>query len=586
MNYLHYKTKAKYFTLAALLLFLMVQFSWKTTEDKFNSQIISGDGAGYYQYLVNYFYNETIDKQALNSNFMLPYGERVVNKCFVGAAVCMSPFYKLAEWHSDVLNEKFDPYSPRTKKWINVGSLFYLFFAFFLISKWLSVLAFRENTIFWSIASFALGSNLFLYSVLSPSMTHVYSFFAIAAFSYFATQFFRKLSGRSFYLSTFFLGLILIIRPVNGLILILLPLLAGNWNNLLNAVKSLSFTKWVVGFFTGFIPILIQCYLWKLQTGDWIVWSYGEEGFNWGSPQIAEVLFGFRKGWFVYTPLVLVSMFGLVAVYKKSKLQFYNIVVFLLVLIYIVASWWNWFYGSSFGQRPFVDFYALFILLLAFVLQAFSLQKLGKVLLKIIIVGLVGLNLFQSYQYKENLISSWDMNFDKYVATLGVTEPHQVKIGGSRSILPYHAQKELLFDSLLLPASAIEPQKVNELDVFDYSGKEYSTSLKYLLKDCAETSRGYYLELELSRLELETNSSENAKVIVEVKDEKGEVNYYSWFLINETPADIANEWRTYSYQVMLPKCTTSNSKFHVYLRNEDLASFLISDVRVQLFDIY
>jgi hypothetical protein len=417
-------------------------------------------------------------------------------------------------------------------------------------------------------------------------MTHVYSFFAIAAFSYFATQFFRKLSGRSFYLSTFFLGLILIIRPVNGLILILLPLLAGNWNNLLNAVKSLSFTKWVVGFFTGFIPILIQCYLWKLQTGDWIVWSYGEEGFNWGSPQIAEVLFGFRKGWFVYTPLVLVSMFGLVAVYKKSKLQFYNIVVFLLVLIYIVASWWNWFYGSSFGQRPFVDFYALFILLLAFVLQAFSLQKLGKVLLKIIIVGLVGLNLFQSYQYKENLISSWDMNFDKYVATLGVTEPHQVKIGGSRSILPYHAQKELLFDSLLLPASAIEPQKVNELDVFDYSGKEYSTSLKYLLKDCAETSRGYYLELELSRLELETNSSENAKVIVEVKDEKGEVNYYSWFLINETPADIANEWRTYSYQVMLPKCTTSNSKFHVYLRNEDLASFLISDVRVQLFDIY
>ena len=144
----------------------MTQLSWKTADGKYNQQIISGDGIGYYQYLVNYFHNETIAKQEKNSDFMMEYDGRIVNKCFVGAALCMTPFYKAAELHSFVVGEVFDPFSPRTKKWINVGALFYLFLGLAFIYLWLKLLKLKETSILWSLLGVSLGTNLFLYAVL------------------------------------------------------------------------------------------------------------------------------------------------------------------------------------------------------------------------------------------------------------------------------------------------------------------------------------------------------------------------------------------------------------------------------------
>ena len=564
----------------------MTQLSWKTADGKYNSQIISGDGIGYYQYLVNYFYNETIENQEKDSDFMMVYQGRIVNKCFVGAALCMTPFYKIAEFHSYLVSETFDPFSPRTKKWINVGALVYLFFGLSFIYLWLRLLKLKESSIFWSLLGISLGSNLFLYAVLSPSMTHVYSFFAVSAFLYSATHYFSKKKAWSFILASFFLGLIIVIRPINGVVILLLPLLSNGMKEMILTFKMIQLKRWAIAVVFGFVPILIQLYLWYLQTGNWLVWSYGVEGFYWLNPQVIEVLFGFRKGWFVYTPIAALSLFALPRLYKRSKASLVSVLLFLVTLIYIVSSWWNWYYGSSFGQRSFVDFYAIIALLLAILIDSFYDKRLMDVLLKVLIVSLIGLNLFQSFQYKENIISSWDMTAKKYIATFGVSKPHQVKIGGSRSLLPYNAQKELILDSALNLGSTIQKEIKNQQQYFDYSDKEYGVALKQSLKKCSKLSRGYYLEIEISRLELELNSSENAKMIVEVKDGNGNNTFYTWFLLNEVPAKKNGEWQSYNYQLNLPKCSLDNSQLAVYIRNEDKSDFLISKFDVKLFDLY
>ncbi|MFT6166297.1 MAG: hypothetical protein ACJAV5_000897 [Vicingaceae bacterium] len=564
----------------------MTQLSWKTADGKYNSQIISGDGVGYYQYLVNYFYNETIENQEKNSDFMMEYEGRIVNKCFVGAALCMTPFYKVAEFHSYMVNEKFDPFSPRTKKWINIGSLVYLFFGLAFICLWLRLLKLKESSIFWSLLGFSLGSNLFLYAVLSPSMTHVYSFFAVSTFFFFSTHYFSNKKTSSFILASFFLGLIVVIRPINGVVILLLPLLSNGSKEMISTLRTLQLKRWAIAVIFGLIPIVIQFYLWYLQTNHWLVWSYGEEGFNWSNPQVMEVLFGFRKGWFVYTPIAALSLFALPRLYKRSKASFVSVLLFLVTLIYIVSSWWNWYYGSSFGQRSFVDFYAIIALLLAILIDSFYDKRLMGVLLKMLLVSLIGLNLFQSFQYKENIISSWDMTARKYVATFGVSKPHQVKIGGSRALLPYNAQKELLLDTALSVGTIIQKGLNNQQRYFDYSGKEYGLALKYDLITCSSLSRGYYLEIETNRLELELNSSENAKMIVEVKDDNGNNSFYTWFVLNEVPAKEKGEWQSYHYQLKLSKCTSDNSQLSVYIRNEDKSNFLISKFNLKLFDLY
>lgn len=562
----------------------MTQLSWKTANGKYNHQIISGDGVGYYQYLVNYFHNETIQNQEQNTDFMMEFEGRIVNKCFAGAAICMAPFYKIAEFHSFIVNESFDPYSPRTKKWINAGSLFYLFVAFGFLYKWLKLLKLKDSSIFWSIVAISLGSNLFLYSVLSPSMTHVYSFFAVSGFLLFTFRFFQSEERRWFYYASFFLGLVVTIRPINGIIILLLPLLAGSLSQLLHVIKRIRAKNWVLGLLLGFVFVFMQLYLWFIQTGHWIVWSYGEEGFYWSNPQIVEVLFGFRKGWFVYTPIALVSLFALPFVFKKSKEQFFSVLLFFIVLIYVVSSWWNWYYGSSFGQRSFVDFYAVITFLLATLLHKIQPNKLLNILVKVFIVGLVGLNIFQSFQYKENIISSWDMSSKKYVATFGVGKADEVIIGGSRAILPYNSQKEQLLDTSYNFKSASAMQSVSHY--FDYSTKEYGVALKYPLETCSNLSRGYYIEVEISRLELELNSSEHARMIIEMKDEQGGTTYYTWFFINEVPAKIKDQWTNYSYQLLLPKCDSDNSQLAVYIRNEEKANFLISRFDLKVFDLY
>ena len=586
MKLLNSLTTLKYWLLGLLVVVLMTQLSWKTADGKYNQQIISGDGIGYYQYLVNYFHNETIAKQEKNSDFMMEYDGRIVNKCFVGAALCMTPFYKAAELHSFVVGEVFDPFSPRTKKWINVGALFYLFLGLAFIYLWLKLLKLKETSILWSLLGVSLGTNLFLYAVLSLSMTHVYSFFAVSVFLYCTAYFFSSEKVEPFLLASFFLGLIVVIRPVNGVVVLLLPLLSqGNWS-ILEHFRIVSIKSWILAIIVGIVPIFIQLYLWHLQTGDWLVWSYGEEGFYWTNPQVMEVLFGFRKGWFVYTPLAALSFFSLPILYKKDKVQFFNILLFFAILIYIVSSWWNWYYGSSFGQRSFVDFYAIIAFLLATLLHSFYDKRLLSILIKVLIVGLIGLNLFQSFQYKENIITSWDMTSKKYVATFGVTKPNEVRIGGSREILPFNAQKELLLDSMLQLENINQLEITNRSKYFDYSSKEYGVALKYELETCSKLSRGYFLEMELNRFELDLNSSENAKMVVEVKDREGNSNFYTWFLLNEVPSKQQGEWINYSYQVSLPKCKTDDNKLLVYIRNEDKANFLISEFNVRLFDLY
>lgn len=586
MNFLHRLLGYKYWLLGMLVISLMTQFSWKRENGEFNTQIISSDGIGYYQYLENYFFNGTIRNQELNSGFMMPQGDRVVNKYFVGAAVCMAPFYKISELHSKLLSETFDPYSPRTKKWINLGSLFYLFLGCYFIYSWLKLQRIDESAIFWSVLSVVLGSNLFLYSVLSPSMTHVYSFFAVAGFIYFTAEFVSSSRTKSLFTACLLFGLIVIIRPINGVVVLMFPFLAGGITSLLAVLRRIKLNTYIICLLLFILPLLLQFYLWYLQTGEWFVWSYGKEGFNWLNPQIIEVLFGFRKGWFVYTPLALLALFGMVVVFKQSRFKFFSLTLLLCLIVYIVSSWWNWYYGSSFGQRAFVDFYAIVAFLLALLLHQLKRRKLVIITLKVFIVGLIGLNLFQSFQYKENIISSWDMTYNKYKLTFGVSAPNQVKIGGSREILPHKAQKELLLDTVLSLGNENQ-DKIEEVQrYFKYSQKEYGVSVNHKLQTCSKLSRGYYLELEINRLEIDLNSSENAKMIVELKNDEGGNEYYSWFFINEVPSKVAGEWMNYNYQLHLPKCNSDNNQLIVYIRNEDKANFLISRFKLRLFNLY
>ena len=88
-------------------------------------------------------------------------------------------------------------------------------------------------------------------------------------------------------------------------------------------------------------------------------------------------------------------------------------VVFLVAATYIIASWWCWYYGDGFGLRAFIDYYGIFAILLALVINRFASRAATTVLI-ILLTPFVLLNLVQTWQYTHKIMLPNSMNEAKY----------------------------------------------------------------------------------------------------------------------------------------------------------------------------
>jgi hypothetical protein len=114
-----------------------------------------------------------------------------------------------------------------------------------------------------------------------------------------------------------------------------------------------------------------QFIYWYQVTGSIFFYSYVDEGFFFTRPQIINVLISFRKGWFIYTPLMVVAILGFFILYKDLKTLFWPLFLFVVVNIYVISSWWCWWYGGSYGHRAFIESYVVMVFPLAAILQHF-----------------------------------------------------------------------------------------------------------------------------------------------------------------------------------------------------------------------
>ena len=144
----------------------------------------------------------------------------------------------------------------------------------------------------------------------------------------------------------------------------------------------------------GICFLFIQLTYWKLQSGAFLIWSYSGEGFDFSKPEFFNVLFSYKKGLFIYTPLVALSCIYLLFGNLNFKIKSW-LLLFFVINTYVISSWWCWWYGGSYGMRPWMDFLPIIILILAFYLN-----KVRKIYLYIFLC--IGSTIY-SYQYYTNL---------------------------------------------------------------------------------------------------------------------------------------------------------------------------------------
>ena len=79
-----------------------------------------------------------------------------------------------------------------------------------------------------------------------------------------------------------------------------------------------------------------------------------------------------------------------------------SILIFFVLIVYIVFSWYQWWYGGGFSCRPLVETMPVAAFPLAFLANSIFYGRKGlikKISFGVIMIFLIVLNLFQTYQY-------------------------------------------------------------------------------------------------------------------------------------------------------------------------------------------
>ncbi len=396
--------------------------------DKRWEKIIKTDGTGYYAYLPAIFIyndlnfgffdkvkNDTNLSKNLDYNYKTTYNNKTINKYYAGTALAQLPFFIMGHFANYIFGFPLDGYSVYYLIFINIATIFYLFVACFFLAHLLRLYKIKEKNISITLIAIVFGTNVFHYTVSEPSMSHIYSFAFVTAFLYFSKIYFKIHQNRYIIYSSILLGIIILIRPVNGLIIFILPFLSGDIYNFKKGAYLFfrNFKILIISLFLIFGIISIQLIIYKIQCGNFFIYSYKGEGFNFFDPQIINILFSYKKGLFVYTPLLFVSLFGGYFLFKKSKFQFFNLFGFLFILTYVLSSWYMWYYGGSFSSRVYIEYYALFGILLATIFEKISKKPIRKLFITLIIF-LVLVCQIQTYQYKYAYFHWSEMNKEKY----------------------------------------------------------------------------------------------------------------------------------------------------------------------------
>lgn len=582
------------FLIGIICLFLVNKFSWKGDDNKGYTRIISGDGLGYYMYLPNIFINNSISNQEVNNRQILTYKDKAINKYYVGTAITMLPFFTCGYYIASIQNDPLDGYSPPFQKAISIAAIFYLLIGLLFLKMTLTTYNINDYIISFTLILITFGTNLLIYVVESPSMSHVYSFSLISIFIFFSKKYFISNERIYFYATTILVALIILIRPIDGLIVFSLPFLAGSWDNLKKSflfilnLKSLGFS---LVLFSSII--FVQFYINYLQTTDFLVWNYKNEGFLFSNPQLLNVLFSFRKGFFIYTPIALLSFVGLVYLIHKNYFSYLSLLIFFVLLIYFTSSWWNWYYGPSLGQRSFTNFYSLNGILLALFFTYLT-SKPIKLVLVISSVLLVGLNLVQSYQYNQKIISSWDMNFEKYKYTFLKTDvKYKNCLGGNNDIWLYQDNRkkimkidndfEVNHEHTSTGKYSFEDSR--QTQVCDYSNTEFNTSIDIPVDSNFMAKRGLFAEVSIDRYELAENSSSNGHFVIDVSDSIGNTYHYYAFKINEVPSNLSHQWKNYQYTIEITTIKNTTDKIKMYVWNKDKKPFYIDNLSVVIYSI-
>jgi hypothetical protein len=403
----------------------------KITHFEYNYEL-SYDVTSYYIYLpMTFIYNDPGNKTTKIDSLFTKYkwsptlyqihhtdlGTRVPNYT-TGMSYYYLPFFAIAHlWAKNTDKYPPDGFSFPYQYCISWGTILIGLIGIFLLRKFL-IRFFIDPVVCLVLLWLVLGTNYFSEALNNSLQPHFMQFTLYALLLLLTDNWHRNQKGSTAFFIGIVTGWLTIARPSDILCLII-PLLYGirDFTSFKNKIKLVrqNHTHFLLLIIGGLIPLIPQMIYWKLYTGHFIYFSYkNTEGFDFLEPHIWQVLFSFKKSLFIYTPILIVAVFGFFFLRKRYPNHFLFVTVFILCNFYLLSSWAAWWNGGSFGMRYFVQSYAVLSIPVGVAIEKLIATRFTKYILALPLLFFVFLNLFQTWQFEHYIIPDDRMTYEYY----------------------------------------------------------------------------------------------------------------------------------------------------------------------------
>ncbi|MCX7743375.1 MAG: hypothetical protein N2167_02300 [Flavobacteriales bacterium] len=406
---------------------------------------ISWDVLGYYLYLplLNSYgeFNDSVYnslKTKITNEYNLsstlyqahksPSGKYVIQYS-LGLSYFFAPFYLIANTIASYINYPTDGFSEPYQWAIHLGGILFTILALIVLRKFL-LIHFSDCIVAIVLFIVVFATNALVIFTSNIGMPHHILFGLYILLIWITHQWHLQPNVKKSMVLGLLCGWIIISRPTD-IVCLFIPLLWGVADKAtLKAKLKLIQSKWnyvVLAIIFSVLPIIPQLIYWKHNTGNWLYYSYVNpaEGLDLFAPYTWKFLFSFRKGWLIYTPIMLFAIAGIIWSFKKQRTWFWMLASFFVINLWVVSSWTCWWYANSFGSRAMVQSYAVMALPLGVFIR--EIKKHRPVVIFstfIVMIFFLLLNIFQTWQFFKGILPSDRITMAYYLKVFGKTIYH------------------------------------------------------------------------------------------------------------------------------------------------------------------
>jgi hypothetical protein len=513
----------------------------------------------------------------------------------MGMAILYLPFFLIAHILAGMLGYPADGFSLPYQYIMVIGAVIYTIIGLFYLRKNLKKF-FSDQVTTLVMIIIVFGTNYIHHLTLKNLETVNVLFMLVNLVLWNTIRWHEEYKFRNLLAIGLFTVLTALVKP-SEVIVVMLPLL---WNvtsaATLKSKLALLVAKRKQVLITiglSFMLALPQLLYWYFKTGHIIYDSYKNPGVGLDlfSPHILNVLFSYRKGWLLYTPVMIFALIGWYFLFKENRKIFLAAFSYFMVSFYIISSWTEWWYGAAFSGRPMITLYPVLALSLGYFLVYMKERKwIAQTAIGAMVLFFIFLNQFQWWQVKHEIIDLYRTTRNYYWAVFLKTS---VPAGAEKYKLVYRDFSGKM--ELTNPGDYQKSILVD--DGFESPGSDgivnEGHNSFYRFKDGQEFN--LFLETPYNELTHKDHCWIRASVDVRFPENfQGELPCFSMhmerregayrYFAPEIKTDSAvNQWKRITFDYLTPEIRNTGDRFKCYIWNRGKVPFDVDNIRIELY---